>query len=83
MTAPGERKVVVYVTPLCAPCERLKAYLRSRDVAFSVADLMMDEAAAEKLEGRGIRATPALEVDGEIVAGQALHKDKIDAMLGL
>lgn len=83
MSLLGERKVVVYVTPLCASCERLKAYLHSRDVAFSVKDLMMDEAAAKLLESRSIRAMPALEVDGEIVAGQALHKDKIDAMLGL
>ncbi len=28
-------EIVLYVTPLCAPCDRLKAYLRSRGVAFA------------------------------------------------
>jgi len=83
MSLSGERKVVVYVTPLCASCERLKAYLHSRDVAFSVKDLMMDEDAAERLESRGVRGSPALEVDGEIVAGPALDNARIDAMLEL
>ena len=77
------RQVIVYVTPLCSPCERLKAYLRSRDVTFRVKDLMMDEDAAERLESHNIRGAPALEVDGEIVAGPALDKARIDAMLGL
>ena len=77
------REVIVYVTPLCSPCERLKAYLRSRDVVFQVKDLMMDEDAAERLECRGVRGSPALEVDGEIVAGPALDNSRIDAMLGL
>ena len=77
------REVIVYVTPLCSPCERLKAYLRSRDVVFQVKDLMMDADAAERLKCRGVRGSPALEVDGEIVAGPALDNSRIDAMLGL
>jgi glutaredoxin len=83
MTEFAERQVILYVTPLCSPCERLRAYLRSRDVAFRVKDLMMDEDAAEHLESRNVRGSPALEVDGEIVAGPALDKARIDAMLGL
>ena len=79
-TAPD---VIVYVTPLCGPCERLKNYLRSRGVAFEVKDLMMDEAAATLLEDGNIRTTPVLQVGDEILAGVRLKTDNIDALLGL
>ena len=75
--------VIVYSTPLCAPCEQLKAYLKAHDVAFRVIDLLMDEAAAEKLEALNIRSSPALEIDGEILAGRELEPAKIDPLLGL
>ncbi len=77
------REVIVYTTPLCPPCDRLKAYLRSRGVAFRVADLMMEPEAAEELERRNIRATPVLRVDGKILAGAELKTETIDALLGL
>lgn len=77
------REVIVYSTPLCAPCEALKSYLRRNEVAFEVKDLMMDEDAAEKLEGLGIRTSPALEVDGRILAGPTLTPDAVDELLGL
>ncbi len=83
MTDDNKCDVIVYVTPLCSPCERLKTYLRSRNVQFQVKDLMMDEDAAKRLESRNVRGSPALEVDGEIVAGPALDQARIDAMLDL
>lgn len=76
-------KVIVYVTPLCAPCERLKGYLRSRDVVFTVKDLMMDEAAAAFIESRNIRSSPVLQIGDEILAGIDLKTEKIDVLLGL
>jgi glutaredoxin-like protein NrdH len=63
------REVVVYSTPLCAPCERLKAYLRAKGVAFTVRDVMVDEEAAMFLESRNIRSTPVLAIDDEIIVG--------------
>lgn len=77
------REVIVYSTPICAPCEALKRYLRSRGVEFTVKDLMMDEDAALFLEDRNIRTTPVLQVDGELLAGNHLKTEKIDALLGL
>lgn len=81
--APTDREVVLYVTPLCAPCDRLKAYLRSREIDFAIKDLMMDEEAAEFLESRNIRSSPVLRVGDDILAGQSLNTEKIDALLGL
>ena len=74
--------VIVYSTPLCAPCERLKRYLTSRGVTFTVKDLMMDEAAAELMESRNIRTSPALQVGDEILSGKDLKPERIDQLLG-
>ena len=80
--AAGEGEVVVYSTPFCVPCEQLKRALSARGVAFRVRDLMLDEAAAARLEEHEIRATPALEVDGAIFAGQTLSPDTLDRLFG-
>jgi len=75
------RDIIVYSSPLCAPCERMKEYLRSKGVAFKVVDVMIDEAAGELLESKNIRSTPVLSVDGEMVVG--FQRDAIDKILGL
>ncbi len=75
------REVIVYSSPLCAPCERMKEYLRSRGVPFKVVDVMIDEEAGELLESKNIRSTPVLSVDGEMVVG--FQRDAIDKLLGL
>ncbi len=74
-------RVIVYSTPLCAPCERLKDYLRTKGIDFTVKDLMMDEEAAELMESRNIRTSPALQVGEEILAGADLKPETIDALL--
>ena len=76
-------QVIVYSTPLCAPCEQLKAYLRAKGVAFVVKDLLMEEAAAERFEAMNIRSAPILEVDGELLFGPALGPESVDKLLGL
>jgi len=75
--------ITVYSTPLCAPCERLKQYLKSNNLPFTAKDLMMDEAAAEKIEDLGIRSSPVLEVDGKFYAGAQLTPDKLAEVLGI
>jgi len=73
------KDVIVYSTPLCAPCERLKRYLREKGVAFRLIDVMMDEEAGALLESRGIRSTPVLSVDGELAVG--FDPERIDQLL--
>ena len=75
--------VTVYSTPLCAPCEQLKSYLRDRGVEFTAKDLMMDEDAAEFIDSKNIRTSPVLQVDDALLHGQELEPAKIDALLGL
>ena len=43
----------------------------------------MDEDAQDRLDEARIRSTPALEVNGEFFAGDALTQDKVKDLLGL
>ena len=70
-----DREVIVYSTPLCAPCERLKNHMRSAGIPF------IDEEAGELLENRGIFTTPVLSVDGELLEG--FEPDKVNDLLGI
>lgn len=76
-----DREVIVYSTPLCGPCERLKDHLRAAGVSFIVKDVLVDEEAAEFLESRNIRSTPVLSVDGELVEGY--QPEKVDELIGV
>ncbi len=80
MTAP---KVTVYSTPLCAPCEQLKGYLRAHGVEFEAKDLMMDEEAAAFIDSHNIRSSPVLQVDDVLLHGPELGPEKVDELLGL
>jgi glutaredoxin len=75
------RGVVVYTSPLCGPCDELKAYLTARGVPFHSVDVLTDPAAAERLRAAGVGETPALEVGGRIVTG--LGRERVDRLLGL
>lgn len=75
--------IIVYSTPLCAPCERLKQFLKQHGVPFTAVDLMMDEDAAERMEDLGIRSSPVLEVDGKCYAGAQLTPQLLAEVLHL
>jgi len=77
------RDVIVYTSPMCAPCEQLKRFLTASGVTYRVRDLLMDEDAQDRLDEARIRSTPALEVDGRIYAGDALTQEKVRELLGL
>jgi len=76
-------EIIVYTTPLCAPCEVLKRILTTEGLAFEIKDLMVDEAAAELMEQHGIRSAPALGINGEIYSGDDLNPDRLVALLDL
>lgn len=78
---PSDTGVIVYTTPLCSPCDALKAFLTREGVAFSVVDVMMDEAAADRLDDLNIRSTPALEVDGRFLSAKEMAPDALRAIM--
>ncbi len=65
----ASRTLTVFSSPLCGPCERMKAWLTARDYPFVVRDVMMDEEAGELLESHDIRTTPALLVGQRFIIG--------------
>ena len=77
------KEVIIYTSPFCAPCEALKKFLSDRNVEYKVRDLMMEEAAQDRLEEAGIRSTPALEIDGALYAGDALNPENVKDLLNL
>jgi glutaredoxin len=76
-------EIIVYTTPLCAPCEMLKRVLTTEGLAFEIKDLMVDEAAAELMEKHGVRSAPALGINGDIYSGDDLNPDRLVALLDL
>ncbi len=57
--------------------------IKKRDVSFVTKDLMMDEDAAEFIEGQGIRTSPVLQLGESLLHGNDLEPSNIDALLGL
>ncbi len=83
-TAPTERRhrVLVFTTPTCSWCQRLKAYLRERHVQFREIDVSRDATAARDLVRRtGQMGVPVIEIDGRPIVG--FDKPQIDRLLGL
>jgi glutaredoxin len=59
----------------------LAEFLTSKGITFAMKDIIIDEEAREELLGLGVRSTPALVVDGEVVTG--FDKVRIGALLNL
>lgn len=81
-TSSTTHKVLVFTTPTCSWCQRLKAYLRERRVPFREVDVSRDTRAAQDLVRRtGQMGVPVIEIDGRPVVG--FDKRRIDTLLGL
>ena len=83
-TASTERRhrVLVFTTPTCPWCVRVKKYLRERHVPFREIDVARDQRAARDLVRRtGQQGVPVVEIDGKPIIG--FDKPKIDKLLGL
>ena len=78
-----KREVIVYSTPFCGPCERLKQFLREEGVEFKVKDLMIDEEAAKLMDEKGVRSAPAIGIEGKILFGPDLSADNLRKELSL
>lgn len=64
-----EFEVRVYSTIMCQPCDALKAELRSMGIPYRTFDPMVDDDAADFLEGQHIRTSPVLTVGSDIYPG--------------
>ncbi len=81
-TATRPQSVLVFTTPTCPWCNRAKAYLRERKVAFREVDVSRDRAAARDLVRRtGQIGVPVIEIGGKPIVG--FDRAQIDRLLGL
>lgn len=73
--------VIVYSTPTCPWCTRVKDYLNMKEVQFKEINVAYDkEGAMEMIRKSGQRGVPVIDVDGTIVIG--FDKAKLDGLLG-
>jgi glutaredoxin-like YruB-family protein len=75
-------KVLVYSTPTCPYCVRLKQYLAENKVVFEDYDVGADQIKAEEMiKKSGQMGVPVIDIDGKLIIG--FDKPKIKAALGL
>lgn len=77
------KEIIVYSTPFCVPCQRLKDFLKGEGVEFKVKDIMVDEEAAELMDANGVRSAPALGIDGKVLFGSDLSPENLRKELKL
>ena len=80
--ATTQPRVLVFTTPTCPWCSRVKAYMRQRQVKFREVDVSRDRAAAGDLVRRtGQMGVPVIEIGGRPIVG--FDRGRIDQLLGL
>jgi len=74
--------VIVYSSPTCPWCLRLKQFLGENNVIFQDIDVSGNQQAAEEMIRKtGQMAVPAIDIEGEIIVG--FDREKIKSALGL
>ncbi len=75
--------VVIYCTPWCPACKKVRAYLQQYGVNYVEVDISRDRAAAQKVRNwaGGYETTPTLNIKGTIIVD--FVKEKVDQALGL
>ncbi len=75
-------RIILYTTPSCPWCNRLKHYLKSLNFKYRDIDVSKDPKIAEELVRRtGQTGVPQAEINGQMVVG--FDKPKIDRLLGI
>lgn len=68
----SQRRVVLYTAAFCAECERARALLERRGIAFEEVDLSADPGRCCELEAlTGGRSAPQVVIDGRPIGGLA------------
>jgi glutaredoxin-like YruB-family protein len=65
-----DKKVVIYSTPTCPYCKRVKDYLSRKGIAYIDRNVAQDrDAAKEMIQKSGQMGVPVIIIDSEIVVG--------------
>jgi len=78
-----EADVVLYCTPWCPACRRVRAYFNENDIPYVEVDITRDRAAAERVRGwaNGYETTPTINIKGKIIVN--FKKQEVAEALGL
>ncbi len=77
-----KHQVVVFSTPTCPWCSRLKSYLRGHNIAFKDVDVSRDASAAREMVSKsGQMGVPQAWIDGQVVVG--FDRARVDSLLHL
>ena len=69
-TGTSQKRVVVYSTPSCPYCNKLKQYLTKHGIKFTDINVAADQqAAAEMVRKSGQRGVPQTDINGQIIIG--------------
>lgn len=76
------KNVLVYSTPSCPWCVRVKQFLKENNVAFQDYDVGADSGRADEMVKKsGQMGVPVLDIEGEIIVG--FDKERIKQVLGM
>lgn len=76
----NRKKVVVFSTPTCSWCRKLKSYLRAKGVRFVDVDVSKDaKAARDMVRKTGQQGVPQMWINNQPVVG--FDQAKIDKLL--
>jgi glutaredoxin-like YruB-family protein len=74
------QNIIVYSTPTCPWCDRVKQYLHSKDLIFTEINVASDPVgASEMVKKSGQRGVPVVDINGNIIIG--FNQAEIDKFL--
>ncbi len=76
-----DAQVVLYCTPWCPDCRRVRDYFKAKGVKYAEIDITQDRAAALDVRGwaNGYETTPTIKIGDQVVVGY--DKEKLERML--
>ena len=78
----NQHQVILFSTPSCPWCSRLKNYLQSQQINYKDVDISRDSlAATEMVRKSGQQGVPQLWIGGRVIVG--FDQAKINQYLGL
>lgn len=76
------KQIIVFSTPTCPYCIRLKQYLDEKGIAYKNVDVSIDPFQAEKMvEKSGHMGVPQIWIDDQVIVG--FNQEEIQKILGL
>ena len=77
-----QKRVVVYGTPSCTWCTRIKDYFNEKSIKFEYVDVAANQVRMEEMKNKsGQMGVPQTEIGGQMIVG--FDKPKINRLLGL